>query len=96
MTKKYYFILYPEDSDAQDCDICHLILASQTADGWSFPDAQNSCCGKRKTAASFDPAINDKMLDDPNAIRLYLAKQQNAGINFCAQCVATFYAQKDL
>ena len=95
MTEEYYFILYPEDSDAEDSDICHLILASRIkgTEEWVFPAAHLSCCTRRKAGASFDPASNDKMPNDPNAIRLYLAKQQNAGIDFCAHCVATFYAQ---
>lgn len=95
MSQEYFFILYPEDSDAPDSEICHLLRADHNADSgeWRFPDGHVSCCGKRNALSGFNPESNDKLIADMNAIRIYLAKQQNAGIDFCAGCVATFYKE---
>lgn len=93
MTERVFFILYPEDSNAPESEVCHLIRAGREGERWDFPEGSVSCCGSRNASKNFDPESNDKLGDDENAIRLYLAKQQNAGVAFCSRCVGAFYSE---
>ncbi len=98
MSKKMYIMLDPDDVEGGSGEIFHLIRGDQNeADGeWFWPDNKNAICGKCRAVEDFDLETSTKLnAEDENAVRLYLAKQQNAGLDICAACVAGFYSAEE-
>lgn len=95
MEEDVYVLLTPEQMDVEDHQNYHLVKATwdRAKKKLNIPSRRVLCNGwDRKKNLEGIPDSRILARDDEDAIRLFLARQQNAGNNICANCVRHFYS----
>ena len=111
MKQSYFFRIDPAGlaGNCKNHHLLHVELDTET-DKFFLPDGKATLCGccERNKTVKLDVEsqwlIPEEWLDDYDLydeeeyrgyLRAFLAEEQNAGVNYCARCVAHFYQLED-
>ncbi|MDR2893710.1 MAG: hypothetical protein LBV80_11655 [Deltaproteobacteria bacterium] len=111
MKQTYFFRIAPEGLAGNcKCNHLLLAELDTETDKFALPDGKLTCCGhfERDKAVKLNVeeqwVAPEEWLDDyelysqseyMDYMRLFLAEEQNNGVEYCADCVARFYSPEN-